>query len=56
LIFLNLDGTRVADAGLAQLRTLTQLKLVSLRKTAVTAAGIDELQRLLPDCSIIGPD
>ncbi len=47
---LALDKTQVTDAGLANLRGLTRLE--SLRETAVTDAGVNDLQKCLPNCKI----
>ena len=45
-------GERVSDAGLAHLRGLAQLQTLDLRKTQVTDAGIQGLQKSLPNCKI----
>ena len=47
-----LNNTSVTDAGLVHLSTLSQLKLLDLRDTAVTAGGVAELQKALPHCLI----
>ncbi len=49
---LNCDNSQVSDAGLAYLKGFTNLTLLYLRKTKVTAAGIDELTKALPKCKI----
>ena len=46
-----LNGTQITDAGLVHLAGLTKLKLISLPKQ-VTDAGIAELQKALPNCTI----
>ncbi len=52
LTTLDLGGTPVTDAGLVHLRGLSKLKLLRLHKTKVTAAGIEELRKALPQCKI----
>ncbi|MAV35037.1 MAG: hypothetical protein CMJ59_06220, partial [Planctomycetaceae bacterium] len=51
LEYLNLNGTGVTDAGLAHLAGLTKLQSISLPKQ-ITDAGIAELQKALPNCTI----
>jgi hypothetical protein len=46
---LDLEGTQITDAGLAQLEGLKQLKFLVVRRTQVTAAGVKRLQRALPN-------
>lgn len=53
LQFLYLDRTAVTDAGLKHLDELTGLKELRLRHTQVTDAGVAELQRTLPNVTII---
>ncbi len=48
LMILDLSGTRITDAGLVHLRGLTDLRDLDVRRTAVTAEGVSELQRALP--------
>jgi Leucine-rich repeat (LRR) protein len=48
-----LSGTQVTDAGLEHLRGLTSLQQIYLSGTQVTDAGEAELQRALPDLTII---
>ncbi len=45
-------GVPVSDAGLEHLRPLTNLKILGLLKTQVTAAGVAKLQQALPNCKI----
>lgn len=47
--WLGLVGTNVTDAGLVHLQRLTKLRSLNLRKTKVTADGVRELQRALPN-------
>jgi RNA polymerase sigma factor (sigma-70 family) len=43
-----LDGTAVGDAGLWELRTLRNLKELVIRDSKVTRAGLEKLQKSLP--------
>lgn len=49
---LTLTGTGLSDAGIRHLEGLTKLTELDLRKTRVTAAGIDRLHQALPHCRI----
>ncbi len=46
LVEVNLAGTQVTDAGLAQLKGLTELRWLNLWNTQVTDAGLDHLKGL----------
>jgi hypothetical protein len=48
----DLDMGGVSDAGLAHLKSLAKLKEVSLLKTEVTRAGVQELQKALPGLQV----
>jgi hypothetical protein len=50
---LYLHSTNISDAGLGHLKSLNQLERVDLAETGVTAAGVNELQKALPNCLII---
>jgi hypothetical protein len=50
---LNLGRTEVTDEGLRHLIPLTGLRMLSLKETHVTTAGVNRLQRTLPDCEIV---
>jgi hypothetical protein len=51
--YLDLTGTSVTDVGIAKLNELTSLKHLILGPSMqVTSAGIEALQRALPDCDI----
>jgi Leucine-rich repeat (LRR) protein len=53
---LKLNDTQVSDEGLKHLARLTNLQELDLRGTNVTAAGVAELRKALPNCKIItGP-
>jgi hypothetical protein len=49
---LNLDGTKVMDAGLNELARFKGLKKLDLRNTQVTVDGVARLRELLPRCLI----
>jgi hypothetical protein len=42
----------VSDAGIAKLKTLTNLKTLSVGGTDVTPEGVAELQKALPNAKI----
>jgi Leucine Rich repeat len=52
LASLSLSQTAVTDAGLPHLRKLVKLEVLYLRGTKVTAAGVADLQKALPECKI----
>ncbi len=50
---LGLDANKeLSDAGLAHLHGLSNLQFLSVKETAVTEAGVQELQAKLPACKI----
>ena len=49
---LNLNDTRITDAGLMHLKGMTELRILFLYDTQVTDAGIAELKQALPNCVI----
>ncbi len=49
---LSLAGSGLTNAGIKHLASLTNLESLDLRRTKVTAAGIDELKAALPKCQI----
>jgi hypothetical protein len=49
---LSLEGTRITDAGLAQLGRHKKLSYLSAGRTQVTADGAARLQELLPECRV----
>ena len=48
----DLNGTKVTDAGLKELAGLKNLHHLDLRETSVTHAGVAELQKALPKLQI----
>ena len=51
VIKVTFNGSQITDAGLAHLAGLTKLQSISLPKQ-ITDAGIAELQKALPNCTI----
>ena len=49
---LNLDGTKITDAGLPHLKGLTSLKELRLLDTGVTGTAVEELRQALPSLTI----
>jgi hypothetical protein len=54
LHYLNLYGTKVTDEGLQHLAGLKNLRKLYLWKSAVTEKGIQQLQKSLPELTIVG--
>jgi hypothetical protein len=50
---LDLANTRVTDAGLVHLKELSNLSNLDLRGTRVSSAGVRDLERALPNVSIL---
>ena len=50
---LTLGGSQITDAGLMHLKGLRNLKHLTLVHTSVTAAGVQELKKALPDVKVI---
>jgi hypothetical protein len=50
---LSLMGTPITDAAVPVLGTMSQLRELDISLTRVTAAGVAELRRLLPDCAVL---
>ena len=44
----NLSGTKVTDAGLARLKTMSRLTKLNVSRTAVTEQGVAEAKKFLP--------
>jgi len=49
---LHVPGTQVSDAGLLHLKECKNLKSLELKDTKVTAAGVADLKKALPQCNI----
>jgi eukaryotic-like serine/threonine-protein kinase len=53
LATIGVSDSDLTDAGLEDLKTLPSLKDLDVRGTKVTRAGIEALQKALPDCKIL---
>ena len=49
---LYLEGVRISDAAVPQLKKMTNLEVLSVKGTMVTAEGLQELQQALPECEV----
>ena len=49
---LDLSNTQITDAGLKEVAKMKQLIVLILDDTKVTKAGVAQLQKALPKCSI----
>jgi hypothetical protein len=52
LFFHRLYKPKLTDDGLDHLRSLSHLRFLDLRGSSVTDAGVEKLQKVLPDCQI----
>jgi hypothetical protein len=50
---LSINGGRITDAGLQNLRRLPNLRMLNLVNTGVTTAGVEELRGALPPLRLI---
>ncbi len=55
IIEISLSGKGVSDANLAHFKGLTNLQSLNLANTQVSDAGIQELQKALPNCAFYPP-
>ena len=46
-------GAKITDEGLKEVAKLQQLERLNLHDTKITAAGVAELQKALPECLIL---
>ncbi len=53
LVGLNLDGSKITDAGLEKLGGQEQLRWVGLAGTGVSPEGVAQLQKSLPNCNVL---
>jgi Leucine Rich repeat len=53
---LDLRDTRISDVGLGHLKTLSNLKVLLISGPSFTDAGVGDLQRTLPNLTIVAPD
>lgn len=52
LRYLQLDGTSIDDGAVAELGKLKSLRTLHIGDTAITAAGAEKLQAILPQCVV----
>ena len=53
IVGLNLDGSKITDAGLSKLATLDKMRWIGLARSEVTDAGVKKLRKALPDCNVL---
>ena len=53
VVGLNLDGSKITDAGLSKLASLEKMRWVGLARSGVTDAGVKKLSKALPDCNVL---
>ena len=53
IVGLNLDGSKITDAGLSKLATLDKMRWIGLARSEVTDAGVKKLREALPDCNVL---
>ena len=53
VVGLNLDASKITDAGLAKLEALERLRWVGLARSAVTEEGVEKLRAALPTCNVL---
>ena len=50
---INVSDSEVTDKGLRRLADFKSLRRIDVRNTKVTAQGVEELKKTLPDCEVI---
>ena len=53
VVGLNLDGSKITDAGLKKLTSLKKMRWIGLARSEVTDAGVKKLRKSLPDCNVL---
>ena len=53
VVGLNLDGSKITDAGLEKLGGQEQLRWLGLAGTGVSPEGVDTLRERLPGCNVL---
>ena len=53
IVGLNLDGSKITDAGLSKLAILEKMRWIGLARSEVTDAGVKKLRKALPDCNVL---
>ena len=56
LTALDLSETKIDDAAVGSLAGMWRLRMLNVSRTRMTKAGVDELRRLLPECTITADD
>ena len=53
VVGLNLDASKITDAGLTKLEALDQLRWIGLARSGVTEEGAKKLRAALPNCNVL---
>jgi len=53
IVGLNLDASKITDAGLSKLEVLDRLRWVRLARSEVTEEGVEKLRAALPACNVL---
>lgn len=53
VVGVNLDDTKVTDEALEKLVGLDKLRWIGLVRTDVTSEGVENLRKLLPNCTVL---
>ena len=53
VVGVNLDDTKVTDEALEKLVGLDKLRWIGLVRTDVTSKGVENLRKLLPNCTVL---
>ena len=53
IVGLNLDDTKITDAGLEKLTGLKKLRWIGLARTGISPEGAAKLRGALPDCHVL---
>ena len=53
IVGLNLDGSKITDAGLSKLAILEKMRWIGLARSEATDAGVKKLRKALPDCNVL---
>ena len=53
VVGVNLDDTKVTDEAMEKLVGLDKLRWIGLVRTDVTSEGVENLRKLLPNCTVL---
>ena len=53
VVGVNLDDTKVTDEAMEKLVGLDKLRWIGLVRTDVTSKGVENLRKLLPNCTVL---